>query len=117
MSKVYFSCPKFTVLLVTRGSIIVKAAPIVKRFEGQTIGALTSWARSRFGGPIVVEKLPQAPRSREPQDRKPPLKEGLCSKYPGNRVEGGPTGVHPVSDKYSSQWHRVLPNTESEARA
>ena len=57
MSKVYFSCPKFTVLLVTSGQVIVKAAPIVKRFEGQTIGALTSWARRRFGGPIIVENL------------------------------------------------------------
>ena len=57
MSKVYFSCPNFTVLLVTNGPVIVKAAPIVKRFEGQTISALTSWAQSRFGGPIIVEKL------------------------------------------------------------
>jgi hypothetical protein len=57
MSKVYFSCPKFTVLLVTKGSVIVTAAPIVKRFEGQTIGALTSWARSKFGGQIRVEQL------------------------------------------------------------
>ena len=57
MSKVYFSCPKFTVQLVMKGPIIVTAAPIVKRFEGQTIGALTSWAQKRFGGPIIVEKL------------------------------------------------------------
>ena len=61
MSKVYFSCPKFTVLLVMEGQIIVEAAPIVKRFEGQTIGALTSWAQRRFGGPIIV---------REPRARK-----------------------------------------------
>ena len=47
----------FTVLLVMEGTVIVEAAPIVKRFEGQTIGALTSWAQSRFGGPIVVEEL------------------------------------------------------------
>jgi hypothetical protein len=39
--KVYFSCPKFTVLLVVKGAVIVKAAPVVKAFEGQTIGALT----------------------------------------------------------------------------
>lgn len=57
MSKVYFSCPKFTVRLVTNGPVIVEAAPIVKRFEGQTIGALTSWAESKFGGPIIVQKL------------------------------------------------------------
>jgi hypothetical protein len=57
MSKVYFSCPNFTVLLVTNGPMIVKAAPIVKRFEGQTIGALTSWAQTKFGGPIIVKKL------------------------------------------------------------
>ena len=57
MSKVYFSCPKFTVLLVMKGTVIVKAAPVVKAFEGQTIGALSSWARTKFGGPIVVEKI------------------------------------------------------------
>ena len=57
MSKVYFSCPKFTVLLVMKGAVIVKAAPIAKAFEGQTIGALTSWARTKFGGPIMVEKI------------------------------------------------------------
>ena len=57
MCKVYFSCPEFTVLLAVKGRVIVKAAPIVKRFEGQTIGALASWARTRFGGPIVVERL------------------------------------------------------------
>ena len=62
MSKVYFSCPEFTVLLVIKGPVILTAAPIVKRFEGQTIGALTSWAQSRFGGPIIVEKL----RRRDP---------------------------------------------------
>ena len=34
MSKVYFSCPKFTVLLVMRGPVIVEAAPIVKTIRG-----------------------------------------------------------------------------------
>jgi hypothetical protein len=57
VTRVYFSCPKFTVLLTLKGTVIVKAAPIVSRFEGQTIGALTSWARAKFGGPIVVETL------------------------------------------------------------
>ena len=57
MSSVYFSCPKFTVRLVVSGTIIQKAAPMVKVFEGQTIGALTSWAESNFGGPIMVQKL------------------------------------------------------------
>ena len=57
MSKVYFSCPKFTVRLVVSGTIIRNAAPMVKAFEGQTIGALTSWAESKFGGPIIVQKL------------------------------------------------------------
>ena len=57
MCKVYFSCPEFTVLLAVKGTVIVKAAPIVKRFEGKTIGALTFWARTKFGGPIVVKKL------------------------------------------------------------
>ena len=57
MDSVYFSCPKFTVRLVMEGTVILEAAPIVKTFEGQTIGALTSWAQSRFGGPIIVRTL------------------------------------------------------------
>ena len=57
MNSVYFSCLKFTVRLVVRGTVIVEAAPIVKTFEGQTIGALTTWAHDKFGGPIVVQKL------------------------------------------------------------
>jgi hypothetical protein len=81
MCKVYFSCPKFTVLLVTKGSIITKAAPITKRFEGHSIGALTTWARGRFGGPITVKELKQSAR------------------FSANRGEGGPTAVHGVSDK------------------
>jgi hypothetical protein len=56
-SKVYFSCPRFTVLLTLKGTVIVTAAPVAKAFEGQTIDALTSWARTRFGGPIVVQRL------------------------------------------------------------
>ena len=66
MSKVYFSCPKFTVLLVTNGPVIVEAAPIVKRFEGQTIGALTSWAKTKFAGPIIVQELSVAPAPQPP---------------------------------------------------
>lgn len=42
-----------------------KPPPIVKRFEGQTVGALTSWAQARFGGPIIVQKVPQVPRENE----------------------------------------------------
>ena len=53
----YFSCPGFTVRLVVKGGVIVEAAPIVRKFEGQTIGALISWARTRFGGPVIVEKI------------------------------------------------------------
>jgi hypothetical protein len=30
---------------------------MVKSFEGQAIGALTSWAESKFGGPISVQKV------------------------------------------------------------
>lgn len=56
-SAVYFSCPKFTVLLEVRGTTIVKAASIVTTFQGQTIGTLTSWAQAKFGVPIVVEKI------------------------------------------------------------
>jgi hypothetical protein len=58
MSSYYFSCPKFTVRLVVSGTIIQEAAPIVKKFEGQTLGALASWAESKFGGPVIVEELP-----------------------------------------------------------
>jgi hypothetical protein len=57
LAKVYFSCPKFTVLLALKGPVIVEAAPVVKAFKGQTIGALTSWARTKFGGPIKVQKI------------------------------------------------------------
>ncbi len=57
LTRVYFSCPKFTILLTLKGAVIVKAAPIVSKFEGQTIGVLTTWARAKFGGPIVVETL------------------------------------------------------------
>ena len=57
MSTVYFSCPKFTVRLVVDGTVIRKAAPIVRSFEGQTIGALTTWAEAKFGGPVIVQKL------------------------------------------------------------
>lgn len=66
MCSVYFSCPKFTVRLVTKGAVILKAAPIVRSFEGRTIGALTSWAWATFGGPIIVEELSHslAPDSR-----------------------------------------------------
>jgi hypothetical protein len=55
--KVYFSCPGFTVRLVLEGSVIANAAPVVKAFEGQTIGDLTSWVRAKFGGPIMIEEI------------------------------------------------------------
>jgi hypothetical protein len=55
--KLYFSCPKFTVLLTMRGRTIVKAAPIIHAFEGQSIDALTAWVQTKFGGPIVVERI------------------------------------------------------------
>lgn len=58
--KVCFSCPQFTVLLLLQGSVIVQAAPIVRSFQGQTIEALASWAKSRFGGPIRIERLPES---------------------------------------------------------
>jgi hypothetical protein len=54
---VYLSCPKFTVRLVLSGNVIWKAAPLAKAFEGQTLGALASWAESKFGGPVRVQKL------------------------------------------------------------
>ena len=52
----------------------MKAAPIVKRFEGQTIGALTSWARRRFGEPIIVEKLNQEGNQSHPGNLNIPSK-------------------------------------------
>ena len=64
MLSVYFSCREFTVRLMVRGPSSCEAAPIVKKFEGQTIGALTSWAQSKFGGPIIVEKLSEYAASR-----------------------------------------------------
>jgi hypothetical protein len=56
-TEVYFSCPKFTVSLTLNGTVIAKAAPLVRVFEGQSIGALISWVLSKFGGPITIEKL------------------------------------------------------------
>lgn len=61
MSSYYFSCPKFTVRLVVSGTIIREAAPIVKKFEGQALEALASWAESKFGGPVIVKELPAVP--------------------------------------------------------
>lgn len=57
MHSVYFSCPKFTVRLVVRANIIQEAAPIAKRFEGQPLAALTQWAESKFGRPIIIQRL------------------------------------------------------------
>lgn len=57
MHSVYFSCPKFTVRLVVRANIIQEAAPIAKRFEEQPLDALTLWAESKFGRPIIIQRL------------------------------------------------------------
>ena len=86
MSKVFFSCPNFTVLLVTNGPVIVTAAPIVKRFEGQTVDMLKFWAQSRFSGPIVVEEL----RRFQHEDTGtggyiPAKRQGPCSKFVKDR--------------------------------
>lgn len=61
MDKFFFSCTKFTVLLVMRGQIIVEAAPIVRKFEGQTLAALAAWVKSKSWGPIIVEILAERP--------------------------------------------------------
>lgn len=53
----YFSCPKFTVLLKVQGTRIRKAAPIVKTFEGQNLDALVTWARNKFGEPIILKRI------------------------------------------------------------
>ena len=60
MSTIYLSCPNFTVRLVLSGTVIRKAAPIAKSFEGQPLGAITAWAEANFGGPIVIEKLSES---------------------------------------------------------
>jgi hypothetical protein len=54
---VYFSCPAFTVRLVLSGNVIWKAAPMAKRFEGQSVGDLASWAQSKYGAPISIETV------------------------------------------------------------
>jgi hypothetical protein len=96
MDHIYFSCPKFTVLLVTKGSVIVEAAPIVKLFEGQTIGNLTSWAQSRFGGPIIVEELRHFRQESARSGTSPP-EDGEDSPDSSRiDVDVGPTGVRPV---------------------
>jgi len=53
----YFSCPKFTVKLKVQGDTIIEAAPLVHRFEGQKLANLVSWAKSTFGGPLVIGVL------------------------------------------------------------
>ena len=81
MHSVYCSCPKFTVRLMVEGAVILQAAPIVKKFEGQTIGALTSWAHAKFGGPIIVEKLSEYAASRSgTQCRGPGYSEASSSR-------------------------------------
>jgi len=89
MSRLYFSCPKFTVLLVTRGPMIVEAAPIVRRFEGQTIGVLTSWARNRFGGPIIVENLARVTLGQCPS-RSSSIQTSNTTKKPIHTIGGDP---------------------------
>ena len=54
---VYFSCPKFTARLVLSGPVIWKAAPMLKTFEGQSIDTLASWAQSKFGAPVSVQRV------------------------------------------------------------
>jgi hypothetical protein len=55
--KLHFSCPKFTVKLTVREGTIVEAAPFVRRFEGQKLANLVSWAKTTFRGPLVIQVL------------------------------------------------------------
>jgi len=50
MAKHWISCNAFTVLVETNeGDVITRAAPIVRRFEGQRLGNLLKWAASLGG--------------------------------------------------------------------
>lgn len=48
--KCVFSCSKFTVQLdIDEEDVIVKAAPIVRKFIGQELTNLEDWVLNRFG--------------------------------------------------------------------
>ena len=55
--KIYFSCPDFTVKLTVQKGVITEAAPIVRRFEGQQLSNLVSWAKTTFGSPLILQVL------------------------------------------------------------
>lgn len=52
----WLSCSRFTVKVETRGLTIVDAAPLVRKFVGQPLANLVTWAE-RVGGLVRVEVL------------------------------------------------------------
>jgi uncharacterized protein YbcI len=67
--KIQFSCALFTVRLVLTGNIIIEAAPIVRKFEGQPLINLISWVQSKNKERIIIYVLEE--------EQKPDLKELL----------------------------------------
>ena len=53
MKRVWVSCSKFTVRVeIDEDARIIRAAPIVHRFQGQNLRNLLEWA-DKFGGLLV----------------------------------------------------------------
>jgi hypothetical protein len=44
-------------MLTVQGDTITEAAPFVRRFEGQKLANLVSWAKTTFGGPLIIQIL------------------------------------------------------------
>ena len=60
MRKWWLSCQEFTVLVeADRSDCILWAAPLVRRFVGQSLENLLAWA-DKFGGVWVVELTTRA---------------------------------------------------------
>lgn len=49
LSEWWFSCSKFTVLVITVNGIIRDGAPIIRKFKGQRLENLARWM-AKFGG-------------------------------------------------------------------
>jgi len=59
LRKVWVSTPKWTCKVTVDGTRIVEAAPLLRKFVGQSIGALSRWAHKRFGE-VEVRRLEDA---------------------------------------------------------
>jgi hypothetical protein len=53
----WFSCKKFTVRLKVKDEVITDAAPIVRRFKGQSLQNLETWVLNKGWGPIRKEEI------------------------------------------------------------